>query len=147
MYHVGQRQVDDGGVEQQSVERGGDDTRKLQPDAIQMEQSGRSLLHDHRAEDDEGADGADQNHLADGEARHQPFAHGVVEREHEIAGQHQQDAGHNHVAVHESGQARHGAFPGKAILADNALLSAPRGFCEQIRLGQGRGGYFAFTGT
>src|SRR5690606_17417451 len=46
----------------------------------------------HRAKDREGADRTDEEDLTDGERRDQPLAHGVVEREHEIAAEHQEDA-------------------------------------------------------
>ncbi|MER9330784.1 hypothetical protein [Mesorhizobium sp. M0488] len=54
-------------------------------------------MGDHRAKHEESTDGTDQYHLADGEAGDQPLAHRVVQRKQEVAGQHQQNAGQEHV--------------------------------------------------
>lgn len=100
-HHVGERQVDDGGIEQPGVERGGDNAQKLQDRPLHMEQLAGPLADDHRAKHDESADRADQHHLADGEGSDQPFAHRIVQREHEIASQHQEDAGEENVPDRE----------------------------------------------
>ena len=56
-----------------------------------------ALPGDHRAEHDEGAYRTDQHDLADREARDQPFAHGVVQGEHEVAAEHEQYPGKDEI--------------------------------------------------
>jgi hypothetical protein len=98
----------DGGVEQQGLHSRKQGPGELKPGAVHDEERARTLMRDHRPKHDESADGADEDDLADGKRNDQPFAHGIVKREHEVASQHDQDAGEDqvlwraklHVAVH-----------------------------------------------
>ncbi|MNH96966.1 hypothetical protein D3C73_496510 [compost metagenome] len=98
-HHVGERQIDHGGVEQAGIGSCHDHTGKLQARFFDLEKRGCRTAGQKRPENKKGTERAQQQDLPNGKTGDQPFAHGIVQGEHQVAQKHQKNAGQNGVAA------------------------------------------------
>jgi hypothetical protein len=91
-HRVRQRQIGDGEIKQRDLAGAEDHAQDLKARPFGPERAHHALLEDERQQQREARSAAQQQYLADRIGGDQPFPHHVVEREHQDAEEHHDDA-------------------------------------------------------